>query len=232
MKLAAAAVMLAIVAGSGSAPRTSVRLHVTSYTRNVRHTHAFTLTCAPTGGTLPFAARVCRDIEAHSQAMLDPRPQRSVCAGGPFMPVLVVSSKGSTFSGSPGCGWPGGTPLSIYWAAATRDMHLLDLMEPRLRCEDDPVLFARPPPWASIAACVHGLWTPRAEWLIRTAKRLIPDGRLFPPDPGAEPCGAGLCGVYLTHVWSRPRVTFVETAGGRRQVWRVTVSGRPRRRPA
>lgn len=225
MKHAAAAVLLAIVAAGGSAPRTSVQLQVTSYTRNVRHTHAFTLTCDPTGGTLPLARRVCRDIAEHSQAMLDPQPQRSVCAGGPFMPVLTVSSKGSTFSGSPGCGWPGGTPISIYWAAATRDTHLFDLMEPRLRCEDDPVLLARPAPWASIAACTHGLWTSRAERLIRTAKRHVPDAQVFPPDPGAEPCGASLCGVYLTRVWSRPRVTFVRKSGHRRQVWHVTVTG-------
>jgi hypothetical protein len=234
VKLGAAVVLLAVVAGcgGGSAPRTSVRVQLTSYTRNVRHTQTFTLICDPTGGTLPLGGRVCRDIEQHSQPMLDPLPQRSVCAGGPFMPVLVVSSKGSTFSGSPGCGWPGGTPASIYWAAATRDTHLLDLMEPRLRCEDDPMLLAEPTPWASITACVHGLWTPRAERLIRTAKRHVPGGSRFPADPGAEPCGTDICGVSLRHVWSRPLVTFVERSGRRRQVWHVRVSGRPRRRPA
>ena len=75
--------------------RVEVRIQVTSYRGTVRHVQAFTLTCKPTGGTLPLPGRVCRDIAVHPRAMLNPPkagPQmtRSVCGGSPWMPQVAV----------------------------------------------------------------------------------------------------------------------------------------------
>ena len=53
-------------------------------------------------------------------------------------------------------------------------------MEPRLRCDSDATLLARPTPWASVTACVRGLWTPRTARLIRLAERVPPIGALQP----------------------------------------------------
>ncbi len=255
--LAAAAIVTA-AAGCGNAnpvADATVRVQLTTHTGGSRVTHVFSLACDPTRGSLPLAARVCADISRHSQAMLDPLPFRSTCAGGPLMPELTVtttrSGKTASFTGSPGCGWPGGTPLSVYVAAAQRDTHVLRLMEPRLRCEDDATLLAQPTPWASVTACVHGLWTPRSERLIRLAEdarrvALIHPAGLFPSDIGARHCEIpagdpsssafvrGSCGVYLTKAWSSPQVTFVEDwprSTGRgfwRHRWHVVIrKGRP-----
>jgi hypothetical protein len=210
------------------------------------HTSRYTLRCRPTGGTLPLAARVCGDIARHPAAMLTPRRPRSVCDQPPGAPEVTVESRwnGRSFrySDSPGCDWPRGTETGIYYAAATGVLRALARYERTLRCDDDPALFAKPPRWASIAACVHGLWTPRTERLIRDAARVLrPLGVAFPRDIGARPCAiprggpfrrrrlAGTCGVNVRRVWSRPVVTFVEAFpnGGREQrhVWRVGVSG-------
>ncbi len=258
MRIAFALALVGAVTACGhpsSVAGTSVRIQLTTYTGGNRATHMFSLACDSARGSLPLAARVCADIRRHSQAMLDPVPSRSTCAGGPLMPVLTVATtragKTASFTGSPGCGWPGGTPLSVYFAAARRDTHLLRLMEPRLRCEDDATLLAQPTPWASVTACVHGLWTPRSERLIRLAERAreltyVHPGGLFPSDIGARRCaipaggpssGAfvrGVCGVYVTNVWSSPHVTFVEDwprgrgHGFWRHRWRVVIrKGRP-----
>jgi hypothetical protein len=196
------------------------------------HIEKFTLGCDPTSGTLPLGARVCRDIAQHQQAMLSPRKPRSTCGGSPFMPtvdVVVVHGGAGGFTASPGCGWPGGTPASIYFAAAIRDASSLHLLEPRLRCEDNPSFFATPTPWSSINACVRGLWTKAAEQAIRAAKSApeitnLP-ARLFPADPGVRRCRipaggprrkggnftAGLCGVSLTGPASSKTVHFTES---------------------
>jgi hypothetical protein len=252
------AAIVAVVSGCGhasSAAGTTVRIQLTTHAGGGRVTHVFSLACDPAHGSLPFAARVCVDIGRHTQAMLDPLPFRSTCAGGPLMPELTVTTtragKTASFTGSPGCGWPGGTPLSVYFAATQRDTHLLRVMEPRLRCEDDATLLAEPTPWASVTACVHGLWTPRSERLIRLADRvrkvaLIRPAALFPSDMGARRCKIpagdpnasafvrGTCGVYVTKVWSTPRVTFVEDwprstgHGFSRHRWQVVFrNGRP-----
>jgi hypothetical protein len=250
--------LAATVAGCGGSQRAAVTAHitVTSYMGGVRNTHSFSFTCGPVSGTLPFAARICGDIARHPKAMLRPLPSRGTCGGGPNMPDLTITStsggKTATFAGAPGCGWPGGTPLAIYFAAARRNTHGLDLMEPRLRCEDDPVLLARPTPGASVAACVHGLWTPRTERLIRLAERApklaqLRLDRLFPQDIGARRCtipaGApnladgptyvpavdGTCGVSVRNVWATARVTFVLTwprttnSAQRRHTWYVLI---------
>ena len=234
LRFALAAAILAVVAGcggSGGHSAVGVRIGITTFTGNKQQTKSFTLGCLPVSGTLPFAARVCRDIARHPQPMLDPLPARTNCSGGPTIPRLTVTTRRdgekASFGGSPNCGWPGGAALAVYYEAATRDLHALDLTEPRLRCDDDPTLLARPTPLASVVACVHGLWTPRTERLIRIAERLPAVAalgpRLFPTEIGARRCTIpaggpypgkllhGLCGLTVKHVWSAPTVTFVET---------------------
>lgn len=219
-----------------------------------RLTKSFTLRCQPTGGTLPEAARICRDIAAHRQAMLRPLPPRSVCGGSVYGPYLTVSTRAdgqtSKFTGQPYCGWPGGTPLAVYWAASQHDQQALRRAEPMLRCEDDPRLLARPTPWPSVVACTHGFWTARNEGLIRLAEtipelRPLKPRQLFPHDVGVFPCrivvggpttkiAPGQCGVAVRNVWSRPTVSFVEAirvpgAKPYRHRWVVQVTGgRPR----
>lgn len=234
--------------GHGAAVRLDVKIVWGSATQ--RRTESFTLRCQPTGGTLPDAASLCRDIAAHRQAMLRPLPPRSVCGGSVYGPYLTVSTSSggqtSTFQGQPYCGWPGGTPLAVYWAASQHNQQALNRAEPMLRCEDDPRLLARPTPWTSVVACTHGFWTARNEHWIRVAETL-PDLRplhprqLFPHDVGVLPCriivggpttkiGAGQCGVAVRHVWSTPTVSFVEELPlpGRspfRHRWVVRISG-------
>lgn len=230
--------------GTRSAITVDVRLTTFTAPKMTRRVRAFTVACQPVSGTLPFAARICRDIVRHPQAMLDPPAARWTCIGGPFMPELTVTAtrNGTTtsFEGSPGCDWPAGTALAVYFDAVERDLHGLALMEPRLRCGEDPVLLARPTPDASAVACVRGLWTPRTERLIRTAERLpaiAALGRsLFPTEIGAEPCAIpaggpyrqkplnGLCEVTVKRVWSTPIVTFVES-------WPRTATARSRDPP-
>jgi hypothetical protein len=238
----AALVALAVVAvmtgcGGGTHGQTALSITVEHYVfakdaQPKEVTEHFSLGCRPVSGTLPFAARVCVDIARHRQAMLAPREQRSACGGSPFMPMLSISVKrgwsGGGISGSPWCGWPGGTPIEIYYAASVRDAKGLRRAEPLLRCEDDPLLFATPTPWASVAACTHGLWTRAAEQAIRVAATApaiagLNPGMLFPRDPGAKRCRipaggpspgrtfAGLCEVKLTGAPSAKAVHFAET---------------------
>jgi hypothetical protein len=210
-----------------------MRLHIwlTYYPSGHQTTQSFTLDCAPVGGTLPLAARVCTDIARHREAMLNPRAPRSQCLGSQMIPQLVIdtNNKGAqtSFGGSPWCGWPGGTPLAIYFAASQRDTTMLARAEPLLRCEDDPDLFVKPTPYASVVACTHGLWTPASERDIATAERapqLAPlrPATIFPRDIGAIRCRipaggpvsralAGVCGVRLTGPPSSKLVHFVET---------------------
>jgi hypothetical protein len=242
--LAVGAVLALTGAGcGGSRSAIQLELRVTSYPNGKQTTKRFTLGCRPTSGSLPLAARVCRDIARHPQAMVAPRAPRSTCGGGPLMPtvdVVVVRGAPGGFSGSPGCGWPGGTPSSIYYAASIRDRHTLNLLERRLRCEDDPAFFVRPSPWASILACTHGLWTPAAERAIGVAEtssalQLLRPEKLFPADPGVVRCRIpaggpvsrsgprildGLCGVSLTGPASDKTVHFVETWAQGRHVSR------------
>jgi hypothetical protein len=176
--------------------------------------------------------------------MLAPARSRSVCSGGPWMPQVsvraVLNGRVSTFSGSPFCDWPVGTPLGIYWAAAEGNTRALDRVEPRLRCDDDPALLAMPTPWASVEACLHDLWTPRVERLIRLAEQTpqiaaLQPARLFPRDIGARRCAIGAggpspgrklhgtCGVSIKHApGQQPVVTFVETWAVGRRIWHHT----------
>ena len=207
----------------------------------------YTLLCKPSGGSMPDADRLCQDIAQHPLAMLNPGRSRSVCDGSVNGPEVSVSSiwngRPTSVSGEPGCGWPGGTGLAIYWAAADGNEHVFSQLEPRLRCDDDPRLLAMPIPWRSVFACSHGLWTPRTAKLIRTAEQVPPipglePKAIFPSEIGTQRCefvGGGLglhklggyCEVNVTHVWHNPQVTFTESwAAGRhvhRHTWIVTV---------
>lgn len=237
--MAAAAVVLAL-AGCGGSTRAAV--HVT--VKQQGHTKTFTLGCDPVSGTLPLRAQVCADVARHGRAMLDPRPARSVCGGGPLEPVVRVdTADGTSYSGIPNCGWPGGTPLAIFWDASGGDRGALRRDSARLRCEDDPALLVHPTPWASVFACTHGLWTPAAERAIRRAETATPlaglrPATLFPRDPGAVRCRVpaggpvarslpGLCEVRLTGPASSKLVHFAESwrANGHSFRHRWTIRG-------
>lgn len=260
MPRAAVPVLLVLLAATGCGGRSAaIRVDVRVSWAPPAHLRAesFTLRCAPPGGTLPDAKRICGDIAAHPRAMLDPPSARSTCLGRAVGPNLTVTARrgGRTWrrAGQPFCDWPGGTALGIYWAASQHQTRLLHLAEARLRCDDDPLLLARPTPWASAFGCTHGFWTPHDERLIRVAERvrelrILAPRRLFPHDVGVEPCRitvggpttrvvAGKCGVAVRKAWSTPTVTFVEsigrssTAGGApyRHRWVVRiVRGTPR----
>jgi hypothetical protein len=224
---------------------------VTSHTSAGKaRTSSYSLTCGPAGGTLPLAALVCADIERHRQAMLAPFPARSVCSGNPFMPLVELKvmrgPRGLTlsrFAGNPNCNWPGGAPLAVYYAASVNDAPMLSRVERLLRCEDDPMLLAKPTPWASVAACTRGLWTPASERDIRKAEEApqfapLSPSTLFPRDIGAIHCRipagglaprtlSGVCGVRLTGPPTSKLVHFVETwsPGGPVHRHRWTISG-------
>ena len=128
--------LLVLLAGFGGASEAarrgviSVHIRLVTYPSEVRHVRSFSLRCNPTGGSLPFAARVCRDIRLHPKAMLDPphrtRPggQSSTCSGGPFMPEVSVTATANgaarRFDGSPDCSWPGGQAVGVYFDAALK----------------------------------------------------------------------------------------------------------------
>lgn len=235
MRLVSLTALALVLAACGSVPHVALTVHVSV------DDHAYTLTCRPAGGSIPSASRLCGDISRYPIAMLAPAKTRSVCSPAVDAPLVAVSSARGTFSGYPGCDWPGGTALEVYWAAATRQSHTLAVAEPRLRCDQDPLLLATPTPWRSAFACTHGLWTPRTEQLIARASRvpaIASLGASFPHDIGVEPCSYrrgglgsspihGMCEVNVVGVWSLPQVRFTETwdAGRKRHTWVVTVSG-------
>lgn len=229
-----------IAAGCGGArakSAISVQIKVTStffgesQVYSKPHTRSYTLSCRPTGGTLPFAARVCADIVRHPQPMLDPLPARTSCLGSPNMAEVTVTAryagKTATSTDSPDCEWPGGLGAAIYFDAVLRNRRYLALTEPRLRCEEDRALLVEPTPFVSVEACRHGLWTPRTAHMIRVAEHLPQIASLghglFPTEIGANDCTIpaggpapgprlkGRCEVTVKKVWSTPTVTFVES---------------------
>lgn len=147
-------------ARAGLQSHVRVRIALTTYT-NVRHRHVrtFTLGCRPVAGTLPLASRVCVDIARHPVAMLDPPPARTTCSppAGSSELTVVADANGSrtTFGGVPDCDWPGGVGLAVYYAAITRDVRALGLIEPRLHCDENPALLLKPTPWRKVEACLH-----------------------------------------------------------------------------
>ena len=161
--------------------------------------------------------------------------------------VAAANCRTRSFSGSPGCSWPGGQALAVYYDAAQSDAHDLSRSESDLRCDEDPVLFRVPTPLASVVACRHGLWTPRSEQLIKIAATTpelaaLQAAKLFPHDIGALPCtihagGAypgrklpGLCGVTVKNARSNATVSFTQdwsTSPGStaRHIWHVVIKG-------
>src|SRR5438132_10597237 len=113
--------------------RVSLQIKLMEYTQGTlparQHTRSFSLVCAPPGGTLPLAARVCRDIRLHPRAMLSPPRRGWVCSGSTWSPELTVvafaEGKKTTLSGLPFCNWPGGTALGLYWGAARKDERMV-----------------------------------------------------------------------------------------------------------
>ena len=244
--------LVGVGAGRAGRPETvSVRVRLTTYASTVRNVRTFTLACHPTGGSLPLAGRVCRDISLHPRAMLNPPKPRWTCSGAAGSPTLSVttSARGAThrFGGEPGCDWPVGPTVELYWAAIQRDAKELGRVESTLRCEEDPALLARPTPLASAVACAHGLWTPRSEKLIRLAETTpalaaLQASHLFPRDIGAVECTIqaggfvagrklpGVCGVTMKNVWSKATVSFTEdwnsgSGNTARHVWHVVIRG-------
>jgi hypothetical protein len=120
--------LLAAACGGASHAAISVKVAITSFVPPEMHrsTTTFTLTCRPTGGTFPYAARLCRDIARHPQPLLDPLPARYGCSGGPEMAVVTVTARVSghstTLSGNPDCTWPGGVGLAVYYATLRRSI--------------------------------------------------------------------------------------------------------------
>ena len=212
-------------------------------------TRRYSLRCSPPGGSMPDAKRLCRDIALHPVSMLTPPHARSVCAGAIFAPEVSISGfahgERIAFGGEPGCDWPGGAALAIYWSAVTGNKRFLAAWEGRLRCDDNPTLLAKPTPWRSVFACTHDLWTPRNAKLIRLAETLaqihgLRPHELFPSQIGVRSCRlpaggpslgrhilVGKCEVNVTDPWKAPRVSFTESwpVGSRtdRHTWVVVI---------
>jgi hypothetical protein len=117
----------------------------------------FTIRCNPTGGDMPNRETLCRMIAAHPEAMLYPPRPRSLCAGGPSIPVVTVTGRigdraGST-GGMIGCGWPGGQSSGAFWAAVERPGDLA-VISVRLHCDEDKALVHRPIDLDRVRACL------------------------------------------------------------------------------
>jgi hypothetical protein len=241
---------------AGGASGVSVQIQLVTFTHTPgadptnppSATQTFSLTCNPTGGTLPFADRICRDISLYPEAMLDPyRTHDHAVCGASTVPTdyvdVTATAEGKTisFSGGSFCS-PNGVAGAVYRAAAESNEQWLASFEPRLRCDEEPVLHASR---ASVIGCMAGQWTPRTEHLIQIAEHAssldtLRPAKLFPRDIGAQACtiptgrpkGAhslrGLCGVYLRDPWGTPTVSFSEDwrngAKKERHVWHVTLN--------
>jgi len=234
--------------GHARTDEVSVRIRVTTYAATVPRERSFSLSCNPTGGNLPLASLVCREISLHPKAMLNPPKPRWTCAGPAGSPTLTVTTSAHgathTFGGQPGCDWPVGPTLELYWAATQRNKNELARVESTLRCEEDPALLAHPTPLASAVACSHGLWTPHSELAEKSpALADLQPSTLFPHDIGVMNCTipaggpapgrklAGRCGVTMKNVWSKPMVSFTEdwprgTGKTARHIWHVALQGK------
>src|SRR3954451_12834895 len=211
-----------LLAGCGHGPRAEISLRVEAYgfTAGAPEARIRTLTCRPTGGTLPFAARICSDLARQPNAMLRPAPPQCVTLGGPW-PTPRVHVTGDArgrrvaFSGEPSnCD----AVSSVYADAAWGSAAGLVVSERWLRCLENPGVSART---VTFLACHDGSWSPHARRLIRAAATvrevaaLHRDG-VFPRNVGVRECRVGergLCAVYLHNAWSSPMVSFVVARG-------------------
>lgn len=124
-----------IVSGCGTQTAVRVRIDLVGFSHP---TGSFTLTCYPTGGTLPFAARMCADIDRYPAAMLHPPNSNSPCIG-PRLPAVTISTTVSgVTSQSVGCGRNSSVRSELYVAAAEHNPSLLTYWEQWLPCDCMP----------------------------------------------------------------------------------------------
>ena len=176
---------------ASSQARRHVRVRIDVLTTSFRNPDQqrksiFVLTCDPTGGTLPFASRVCADIARHPTAMLHPGAPRSFCSPNVTDQVAIATTVDGRTSTEPldvpGCNWPGSARLGVYLAAALRQRGQLLLWERRLRCDEPPFVGPSPP---SLLVCELDE--------IRTAERVpalaaLRPAALFPANTGSRAC--------------------------------------------
>ncbi len=155
-------------------------------------TEAFTLTCNPTGGTLPLAAQVCKDIGRYPGTMLEPPPPDltlppRICGFIPgYTQSLTVSTtrNGKSYSfHTTFCEHEGllRDASRIYMAAIKGDRVRLTALETGLRCRKDPTFL-----------CMTGILA-RLDRGIRTAQRAPEIARLglFGASLGTRSCTLG-----------------------------------------
>jgi hypothetical protein len=194
-------------AGAAGGRGVSVTIRLSSWkvvpgARTTTRVDTFTLSCNPPRGTLPFAARLCRDIRAHPTATLTPPTARTVCSGVPVHPnpnvaatvpyalrvKTVVGGTATVFGDDrpQECDWPVGWATGLYWAAVERDSRRLAATEAKLGCLEDPALLATPTPWTLVYRCMG--WPPsqastnrttlllgRFPWLAPSMRRTVAD---------------------------------------------------------
>ncbi len=223
---------------------------LTQEQRTTRAVHSFSLTCNPTGGTLPLANIVCEDIRRYPAAMLHPQapepyPGYHMCSGSIIssttMSVSVTASgTSSSVSGQlSGCfsKSPPYDALLIYYTAISRNQSALLALGPGLRCAHHPGFL-----------CVFNIAGGIEEtvWSAERARALNPLRPLsFPEGLGTQNCPirvgpfastkylSGQCSVDLEGLEepsSKPVVVFTETWPLRSgetdsHTWRVRVSG-------
>ncbi len=199
---------------------------------------SFSLTCNPTGGTLPLAERICRDVELHPKVMLDPPPR--ICNTGakrpPTLAVMATANGRTTrFDTWKNCG----VTIEIYSSAIEENLAEVERLEPQLRCFEGAMVRAH---FMSVHACRRGLWTPRWRSLIRLAESTpslaaVRPARLFPGNVGVRECTIptggtsrerlpGVCAISAKGAWPSPILGFRETWTGpggrtRRHTWRI-----------
>ncbi len=203
-----------------------------SFSSSATTQQVYALTCNPPAGTLPLAARICRDINAYPAAMLSPRQvgPKAVCDALVHQAwvLVVVTTGGASTQLSGSCNDPGGVAVKVFLAAVQGDQRTLDVLEAQLPCDENPVLLGDPTR-ASVLACMQGPWTAGVEGLIATAVGApaivgLHPKRLFPGDVGARPCTipagrsgprtvSGQCGVVVDDRSLTAVVTFVEYWG-------------------
>jgi hypothetical protein len=152
-------------------------------------TQSFSLTCNPTGGTLPLAAHVCDDIKRHPGTMLNPdaigvRPMRHICG---FLPgysrslTVTVTRSGTTDSFSGATYFCGNeSPLidasAIYLAAIGGNEAYLTAIESGLRCLSDRAFLCVADIGLGTHYAIAGATQARALNPIRPLESLFPFG--------------------------------------------------------
>jgi hypothetical protein len=238
--------------GTGRLDDVSVQIDLTTFQKSGERTQSFSLSCNPPAGTLSLAERVCEDIGLYPRTMLNPRLRLGpgLCFAGQGYPRLSVTATANgvktSFGGMPGCGWPDGDAIGVYYYATQGDEAGLARFEGGVRCGEDPVWLMRPVYRTIIRLCRYGSGPSRVQRVIRIAKQAaaiaaLRPQHLFPTDTGWQSCKitfggmapgkrlAGQCGVWVNHARSAPTVTFAVAwppgKGTARHTWSVAVDG-------